>query len=141
MKQFAAIERFLKFHGHESLFSYLNLDRNASPQAIQTTLQQRRIWAQSQQHNPRHQEEARWLIRNMGHVFDALTTHRTSYIRSQKRARLLQRASHVAHFIVVMGVSDETTPLIRSYGRRSGLSEHHITALLKHHETRYSSVA
>ena len=96
--------------------------------------------AYTQQHNPRHRDEALWLIRNLRRVVDALTTARAEYLDSQTRARLRQQARHVAHFIQIMGVSDETRPLIRRYARRSGLSERHLATLLRRAQ-RYSSIA
>jgi hypothetical protein len=141
MTQFLEIERFLQLRGKNSLFSYLNLSQEASPQAVRATLQKRRAWAYAQQHNPRHRDEALWLIRNLRCVSDALTTNRARYLSSQTRAQLRKQARHIAHFIMIMGVSPETRPLIRRYAQRSGLSEQHITALLQHHAQRYSSVA
>lgn len=45
-----------------------------------------------------------------------------------------------AHCIQIMGVSDETRPLIRRDTYRIGLSERHISALLRRAQ-RYSSIA
>lgn len=130
-QNFREIERFLQHVRQPSLFSYLNLSPAAAADTIRKALQARRVWAQSQQSNPRHREEALWLIRNRRLLDRALLEERGAYLQSLARARQVRALTHVRHFMTIMGINEETLPVIRSYARRSGLNDTIVEQLIE----------
>lgn len=128
---FQEVERFLQGVRHPSLFSYLSLAPDADTEAVEQTLQARRVWAQAQQANPRHRDEALWIIRNRRLLHCALVEQRVAYLQSLARRRTLRALAHVRHFITIMGANPDTLPTIRAYARRSGLSERLIEKLIE----------
>ena len=140
---FGEIECFLKRVEQPSLYAYLQLSEDADASAVMGVLKARRQWAQGQQCNPRHRDEAVWLIRNLRRVLAALTQQRAAYDASLARAQRKRTIAHVAHFIETMGVSAETLPIIRCYGAGAGLDTVCIEGLIARARSvpAYSSVA
>ncbi|MCB9797236.1 MAG: hypothetical protein H6741_31495 [Alphaproteobacteria bacterium] len=85
---FTEIAEFLNKVGFGSLFEYFDLATTADAEEVRGAMERRRRWAQSQQSNPKHQEEARWLIRNQALVRMVLLERRAAYLRQLERRRL-----------------------------------------------------
>jgi hypothetical protein len=64
---------FLKAQSQHSVKSYLGLKANFNEETSETALETRRVWAQAQQTNPKFQDEAIWILSNLGILRQALT--------------------------------------------------------------------
>jgi curved DNA-binding protein CbpA len=65
---------FLRTHSHRTARGYLGLKIEFEPASAETALEKRRLWAQAQQTNPKFQDEAIWILSNLGVLREALTT-------------------------------------------------------------------
>ena len=83
----AEINRFLHTHRVESLFAYLGVQENASPQQCAPALQAKRRWAQALRNNPKFRHEADWLLRHYRRLLDIMVHQPGAYQAMRARAR------------------------------------------------------
>ena len=136
---FREIASFLRLVGHSTLFDYYDLAKDAAPEETRVTLDERRRWAQSQQSNPKFQEEARWLIRHHALIATVLLDRRELYLRRIDQHRLQKSLDMLTLFVrgALRGdtLSAEAEAVVldqaKSLGVPEDISKEHITRALK----------
>ena len=136
---FREIASFLRLVGHSTLFDYYDLSKDAAPEDTRASLDERRRWAQSQQSNPKFQEEARWLIRHHALVATVLLDRRELYLKRIEQHRLQKSLDMLTLFVRgalrgdTLSAEAETVVLdqARSLGVPDDIAQEHITRALK----------
>jgi hypothetical protein len=136
---FREIASFLRLVGHSTLFDYYDLPKDAAPEDTRASLDERRRWAQSQQSNPKFQEEARWLIRHHALVATVLLDRRELYLKRIEQHRLQKSLDMLTLFVrgALRGetLSAEAEAVVldqaRSLGVPDDIAHEHITRALK----------
>ncbi|MCK6524018.1 J domain-containing protein [Myxococcota bacterium] len=136
---FREIASFLRLVGHSTLFDYYDLDKDAAPEETRHSLDERRRWAQSQQSNPKFQEEARWLIRHHALVSTVLLDRRELYLKRIEQHRL-QRSLDMLTLFVRGALRGETLTAeaeavvldqAKSLGVPQDIAQEHISRALR----------
>ena len=136
---FREIASFLRLVGHSTLFDYYDLAKDAAPEDTRASLDERRRWAQSQQSNPKFQEEARWLIRHHSLIATVLLDRRELYLKRIEQHRLQKSLDMLTLFVrgALRGetLSAEAEAVVldqaRSLGVPEDIAQEHITRALK----------
>jgi hypothetical protein len=136
---FREIASFLRLVGHSTLFDYYDLAKDAASEDTRASLDERRRWAQSQQSNPKFQEEARWLIRHHALVATVLLDRRELYLKRIEQHRLQKTLDLLTLFVrgALRGetLSAEAESVVldqaRSLGVPGDIAQEHITRALK----------
>lgn len=136
---FREIASFLRLVGHSTLFDYYDLSKDAAADETRVSLDERRRWAQSQQSNPKFQEEARWLIRHHALVATVLLDRRELYLKRIEQHRLQKSLDMLTLFVrgALRGetLSAEAEAVVldqaRSLGVPDDIAQEHISRALK----------
>jgi hypothetical protein len=128
------IRNFLNELGFEDLDGWLGLQDGAPDSALEEALANKRKWAQAQQANRKHRDQALFVIKNRQLLHQALLEDRSSFAAGTQEAAADQHAEVLRLYIqgvVSDGVLTEADGrLIHTKGGGFGLAEGAIDALI-----------
>lgn len=78
-REFEALHRDLDRFGHGDLYSYLGLTPGADAANVEAAVRTKRSWAQGQQANPKHRQQAIWFIKSTAAVRRSLIDNGRAY--------------------------------------------------------------
>lgn len=100
---------FLKAHSQHSVKSYLGLKADFNAETSEAALETRRVWAQAQQTNPKFQDEAIWILSNLGILRQALTIPPEELLWLDRAEQEDSKPSEPITFYEELGVSRHAT--------------------------------